>query len=77
MVPLVFLGLAFNSAFFMNQYLHTLPEADPLFIRQMTMLVFEFANIPTLIAVLICLIAYWKKRRDKRLSEHDDLRSRY
>ena len=74
MIPLVFVGLSLNSAFMMNQYLHTIPEADPLFIRQMTVLTFEFANIPTLVAVLICLIAYWKKRRDQRLSEHTDLR---
>ena len=76
-VPLLFFGLSLNSAYFMNQYLHTLPEADPVFIRQMTVLTFDFANIPTLVALLICLIAYWKRRRDQRLSEHDDLRDRF
>ena len=66
-IPAVSILFSVLSSVIMYRYLITIPDAQPIFIQSMVSLVFLFANIPTVIYLVIYIIGRLKMRKKNQL----------
>ena len=70
-IPAVSLVFSLFSCWTMYRFLLTNPEAQPVFIQSMVSLVFMFANIPTVIYLVLYLIGRLRLRKKNQLRKMD------